>query len=319
VSWLLATALAAPMATPVVHDGGEGDAHVAAVVARSGLPQDQLRAVPVSEVFQRPPVTLGEAVVRRCAGIQATFAEARGDFVRAEASLTAEDEMATADHLDLAVAKLGCLSEVADGPTAAKVFLLRGALAAADKRTEDAKGELRTALSLDPNASWPPGYPVEGSHVLADVLADEERFILKVTPEATSGPWIDGRDVGADVPVRRGLHLAQHSARTGLSTSWLVVGGDATWALPDALPTSALDRFLPADDGTTDPGPAAHVLAGSFPDAAAVYVSHRGGLWLVQRVGAGVEIVELTPPAAPEPEAEPDDGKKKKKDKKGKR
>ena len=55
-----------------------------AVVERSGLPPAQLRAVAVSEVFKRPPVTLGEAVIRRCAGPRSTFAEARGDFVRAE-------------------------------------------------------------------------------------------------------------------------------------------------------------------------------------------------------------------------------------------
>jgi len=296
--------------TPVVHDGGDGADHVQAVVERSGLPPAQLRAVAVSEVFKRPPVTLGEAVIRRCAGPRSTFAEARGDFVRAEAALTAEDELAAADQLDLAVAKLGCLSEVADGPTAAKVFLLRGALAAADGRTDDAKGELRTALSLDPNASWPATYPVEGSHVLAEVLAEEARFTLFVTPEATSGPWIDGHDVADKVSLRPGLHLAQHSARTGLSTAWLVVGGEATWALPDALPTSALDRFVP-DDGGSDPGPTAHVLAGAFPDAAAVYVSHRGGLWLVLREGASATVTELTPAEPVVAPPEPDDGKKK--------
>jgi hypothetical protein len=314
MSLLLSLAFAGPEATPVVYDGGDGAEHVAAVMARSGLPADQLRGVPMAEVFQRPPVTLGEAVVRRCATSPATLAEARGDFVRAEAALASGDDLGAADYLDLSVAKLGCLSEVVDGPTASKVFLLRGALAAADGREDEAAGELRTALSLHPEAAWPPGYPVEGSHVLAQVLAEEERFTLHVTPKSTSGPWIDGRDIGDDLTVRRGLHLAQHSARTGLSTAWLVVGGDATWALPDALPTSALDRFVPDAQGVSDPGPVAHVVAGAFPDAAAVYVSHRSGLWLVQGQGATATVTELTAPAPPEPEPEPEpEGKGKKK------
>ena len=134
---------------------------------------------------------------------------------------------------------------------------------------------------------------------------------IAVMPTPSSGPWIDGKEpsAGSSAPLGKGLHLAQHSARTGLATSWLVVGGPAVWTLPEALTPSVLDRFAAGERDVV-----ARVLLAAHPDQPAAYVTHAGGLWLLVREGTEVAVEELTPPTVV------DDGSKKgkKKKKKGK-
>ena len=303
--WLVTVVLAA---TPVLHEGGGADAALATVAQRTGLPIDQLTALSLTDLRSQAPGVLGDAVIRRCTSKEATNGEVRAELVRAEAALTDGDDLMVGDHLDLAVVKLGCLSEVVDAPAVARVFLLRGAVAAEAGRAEEARGELATGLALHGELSWPPGYPAAGSTHLAEVHGQAPVGTLTVVPAPTSGPWVDGREpAGSEpLPVAKGLHLAQHSARTGLATSWLVVGGDAVWTLPEALVPSALDKFAAGDRDDL-----ARVLLAAHPEEPAAYVLHAGGLWLLVRSGLSVSVEELSAPQLAPPPV--DDGKKKKK------
>jgi hypothetical protein len=197
------------------------------------------------------------------------------------------------------------LSVVVDGPAVARVFLLRGGIAAEAGRVDEARGELVTGLAFDPRIVWPAGYPTEGSEVLAEVGASEVRHELSVVPAPSSGPWVDGTEKAWPAAVRPGLHLAQHSARAGLATSWLVVGGPAAWVLPEALSPSALDRF--ADD----PQPVGKALLATHPEEPAAYVSHGGGLWLVTRSEREARVEQLVAPPVTEEAKSPGKGKKK--------
>lgn len=301
---------AALAATPIVHDSPDSAAIRAAVASRTGLPPDQLEPIALKTVLEQPTTALGNMAVRRCAGGPGSMAEARAEIVRAEAALRTGDTVAIATHLDLAVARLGCLTEVVDAPVAARAFLLRGGLAAEQGLLDEARDEIRTALALDPDILWPPAYPVAGTPVLAEVMAETERHTLHVVPQASSGPWINGREIPAGEPLtlRPGLHLAQHSARAGLTSAWLVVRGDATWVLPDALPPAPLDAFADVPSHTLPT-----VLVATFPEAAGVYVAHRGGLWLATRDGLHASVNQLVAPQPVAPAEEPSGKKKRKK------
>lgn len=295
--WSTTLALAG---TPLLYDSGSAAVHVAAVAERTGLPADQLDPVALTALRERPPMALGEAVVRRCTGGASTNAEVRAELVRAEVALAEGDDVAVVDHLDLAVARLGCLSEVVDGPAVARVFLLRGGVAAEAGRADEARGEFVSALALDPRVVWPPGYPTAGAPLLGEVAQTEPVLPLAVAPRPTSGPWIDGREPAEGLVVRPGLHLAQHSARAGLATAWLVVGDATTWVLPEALLPSALDRFV-----TGERDAVAQALLATHPEAPAAYVVHGGGIWLAVREGGAVRLEELVAPAVAAPVPSP--------------
>lgn len=300
--WLVSAA----WATPVLYEGGTEAGAVATVAARTGLPAAQLEAMSLVELRERPPAVLGEAVLRRCTGQPATNADVRAELARAEVALAEDDMVAVTDHLDLAVARMSCLSEVVDGPAVARVFLLRGGIAAEAGRADEARGELVTALAFDPRVLWPTGYPSEGSTLLAEVAAAPVDAALTVAPRPTSGPWLDGRERTWPVEVRGGLHLAQHSARTGLATAWLVVGGAASWVLPEALSPSALDRFVEGEQL-----PLSRALLAVHPDEPAAYVVHQGGVWLVLREAPEPAVQQLVAPDKPDDEAPSDGGKRK--------
>jgi len=313
VGWVVGSMAPAWAGTPVLYDAGESATVRAMVAERTGLPADQLAPIALSDLREQAPGVLGDAVIRRCTSRRATNGDVRAELARAEAALSEGDDVRLVDHLDLAVVKLGCLSEVVDAPAVARVFLLRGGVAAEAGRVDEAKGELATALALHDKVIWPAGYPTEGSDLLAAVAATAPAGQLEVEPAPSSGPWIDGKELPADAPmaVASGLHLAQHSARTGLESSWLVVGGSAVWTLPEALPPSALDAFA---DGAFDA--VAESMMAAHADQPAAYVAHRGGLWLLVKEGRDVLVEQL---AAPEPTAEEAaSGGKKKKKKKGK-
>jgi hypothetical protein len=280
----------AAMAMPLVHDGDAA----AALAAVSPLVASPLEAVSMRDLSGRPAVAVG-ATLRRCAREPVPMAIVRADLSRAEAARAAADAVAVADHLDLALTHLGCLTDIADGPTAASVFLLRAALEVDADRPDAARSELATALSFHPDATWPATYPVAGAALLTAVRDDTARVTLSIAPAALTGPWLDGHEVAGSAAVRPGLHLAQHSGRGGPQAAWLVLGNDGAWLIPEALAPSALDAYPRGDPSraATDA-----LLTGLFPDGAVVW--HQGGVWEV-RDGASVQLRAATPPPPPAP------------------
>lgn len=292
---LLGAALAA---VPVVTDSTDLDAAVAAVVARSGLPAEQLRAVSLKTVLDTPPQVLGEAVLRRCTSTPTTMESVRADLMRAEAAWLKRERVEAFDHLDLAVAHLGCLGERVDGPSAGRIFLLRGSLEAERGDAETARGELRTAIAFDPELGWTSSFPLEGQVLLAEVRAEEPAFTIRVLPAGmVSGPWIDGLALEGEHAVARvgsGLHLAQHSTPAGIRSAWLVVGGDTTLVVPPAFRRPILSTLAASE--TRDPAMA--LLRATLPEAPAAYVVDEGWMWLVT-FGELASVELLVQPTAP--------------------
>ncbi|MCK6507613.1 hypothetical protein L6R53_30315 [Myxococcota bacterium] len=313
--WPVLLSFPALAGVPVVVDGGDAAAVPARVSERTGLPVDQLALVELSSLLDDPPQALGDAVMRRCAGAPTRMEAVRADLVRAEAAWTRRDRVTAFDHLDLAVAQLGCLGELVDREVAARTFLLRGALLAERGQPEAAQGELRTALAFDPELAWTGAFPVEGEVLLAEQRAQPDELTVRVVPAGTSsGPWIDGRTVGGDgavVAVGPGLHLAQHPSPAGIRSAWLVVGGDTTLVLPGSFRRPVLEAL--AEPATREPVQA--LLQATLPGFQAAYVSHQGWLWLLTLAGDQVETSELVVPPPPV-EEEPARGRKKK-DKQG--
>ncbi len=282
---------------------------VAAVASRTGLPADQLEALPLDQLLKAAPEALGEAVLRRCTREGTRGDLIRSELARAESAFAGGDRGGAQDHLDLAVAQLGCLVELPDARVAARVFLLRAALVA-DADAEVARGELRTALAFEPDLAWDDRYPESGRALLDEVRAAGTAATLSIVPDtATSGPWIDGREAPDEgVKVGQGLHLAQYSGPTGVASGWLLVGGDCALVLPGAYRRPILG---PIADAATR-GPVEALLEATIPEIEAAYVAWSGGLWLVSDDGSGLSTIEIAPPEAAGGDAT-DDGKKKKK------
>jgi len=291
LSWAVAVALAG---TPVVHeDGQDGAALVAQVVQRTGLPESQLTAVPLEALVAAAPKVLGDATLRRCARTGGPADAVRAELARAEAAFHTGDTFAAADRLDLAVALLGCLSELPDRKVAARVFQLRGALLA-EEDPESAAGELRTARAFQPELEWDRDLPAAGAPLFAEAVSDPGAATLQVVPSTpTSGPWIDGRELDpAGVAVGAGLHLAQYAGRSGVESAWLVVAGDATFVLPGAFRRPILSRMADPEDRAEVEA----LIATALPDFHAAYVAWSGGLWLVTDEPTGPLTTEVTPP-----------------------
>lgn len=304
--WPALLSLSAQAGVPVVIDGADAAAVPTLVSERTGLPVDQLEVVPLSTLLDDPPQALGDAVMRRCVGEPTRMEAVRADLVRAEAAWTRRDRVAAFDHLDLAVAQLGCLGELVDRAVAARTFLLRGALLAERGEADAALGELRTALAFDPELAWTGAFPVEGQVLLAEQRAQPDELTVRVVPAGTSsGPWVDGRTVGGDgaaVAVGPGLHLAQHPSAAGIRSAWLVVGGDTTLVLPGGFRRPVLEALA---DPTLRP-PVQDLLQATLPGFHAAYVSHQGWLWLLTLADGQIETTELV---APPPPVEEDTGK----------
>ena len=216
---LLLPALTIPLAqagVPVIYDGvsgGDAASLLASVSEHTGLAAAELDAMPLDELLAAPPQALGDAVMRRCAGGPTELETVRAELVRAEAAGQQGDHLGAQDHLDLAVANLGCLGELVDTRVAARIFMLRGAIEAEQGDTEAARGELRTALAFAPDLAWDLSMPGEGQPLLIEERATPAALQVRVVPAGTSsGPWVDGRTLqgkGDRVAVASGLHLAQ--------------------------------------------------------------------------------------------------------------
>lgn len=295
--WLIQVAVAG---TPLVYAEGDPAAHREAASARTGLPPEQLDPVPLSQLLAAPPGSLGDLVLRRCAGPTTDNAAVRGELARAEAALARQDLVAVQDHLDLAVALAGCLGEVAERPTLARVFLLRGALA--HQRGEDAlaRQEAQTAAALAEELSWPSTWPVAAASLWTAAKAPLPTARLEVLPGGgAAGPWINGRDARQGLDLPPGLHLGQYSVPGGLRTTWLVVGQRGTWVFPDRYPGDLLDNLLdPADQRRV-----AELLPAVLPTLSAAYLTHRGGLWLVVAESEGPPSTSVIVSGEPLPAA----------------
>lgn len=280
------------------------------VAGRSGLPEEQLELVPLSEVLTRPAEALGKGVLRRCATSPTGMSTIKTALARAEAALREEDDRSALDQLDLAVAQLGCLSELAEPQVSARIFQLRGVLLG--QEDEDAgKSELRTALAFASELSWGVHEPRLGPELVQAVAEEPLPYVVHVSPpKRSSGPWLDGRPVpGVGLDVRKGLHLLQYATPAGIRSGWLVVGGDVRVVLPMAY----REPILAALQDPVAQAPVVDLLAAALPDFKAAYVCHAGGLWLVSEVGEKIEVSELIPPPPPEEPEEKGKGKRGKK------
>ena len=291
-----ATALAG---VPVVFDGGDAREVVAFVAGRTGLPVDQLDGTPLDGLLSATPRTLGDAVMRHCAGSATKAADLRAEAVRAEAAWRDGDADAAMDRLDLAIAGLGCLGERVEAPVAARMFLLRGGLMAHQGHADDAVAELVTGISLDPSAAWDEGLPGEGLPTFTMVKTEPASAKLAVAPSSSpAAPAVDGRAVSETLSLRPGLHLVQIPSTAGLRTAWLTLDGDATLVVP----TSYRRPILPlmADDARR--GEIEALLMATLATPAA-YVVADGGLWLVSvEEGVPVTTMLVEPPPPPPPE-----------------
>lgn len=312
---MLTTALAG---VPVVFDSGDPTQVPAQVAARTGLPTSQLDATPLRDLLAQPPQALGDAVMRRCTSGPGQMTGVQSELVRAEAAWSAGQPLTALDHLDLAVAQLGCLGELVDPAVAARVFLLRGALEADADRIDAARGEFRTALAFSPDLAWDSRFPPAGAIVLVEEQAGVPAFGIGVVPAGTSsGPWVDGRTIGGGgdrVAVSPGLHLAQYPTAQGIRSAWMVVGGDTTLVLPGSFREPILERIA---DAETRP-PLERLLQATIPRFSAAYVAHGGGVWLVALEGDALVTSVVAEPPPPVIEDESTKGKKKKKAKKKK-
>jgi len=318
---LLGPSGVASAGVPVVFDGIDGTEAAALVSEHSGMAETEYDAVPLATLRQSPPDARGDVVLRRCAKTPTERDPIRADYARAKAAFVQNDRFDAMDHLDLAVAKLGCLSQVVDREVASLVFAFRGALGAtADvPDLETARGEFRTALELNPALGYPdwlpPGAEPLFDRVQTELAAETERSRLEVIPSSTvSGPWVDGVEATDKSELRTGLHLLQYSSVQGIRSGWLSVAGPGQLVLPSQMRGPLLDAM-----GTED-GQAlvAALVDVAVPDFASAYVTHAGGLWLLTKQDDGeVRTLELQAPDDAEPEAtpEPDEGKKKKRKK----
>ncbi len=295
---------AAQARTPLVVEGVELESAAAEVVARTGLPRDQLHPVDVASLLDTPPQVVGDAVLRRCVHPPVEMEPARAELARAVAAQQSGDPMGALDHLDLAVASLGCLSELVDRAVAARIFLLRGAILASQQQIGDARSEFRTAVSFDPELTWRDDLPGGGHTAMTEERDRYKRHrVTAMPPSLVSGPWLGGQLVEDEgMQVAEGLILAQYSSPAGIRSAWMVVSGDASLIIPEAYRSPVLERMAQPERQPE----VALLLAGVLPDFAAAYVHHAsGGTWLVVKEDQGLETTELVPPQVPEEPEQP--------------
>ncbi len=294
MTWLLLQG-AVMAGIPVVSDGEEV---LELVSQRTGLPLSQLDPVSVTELLEIPPRALGDAVIRHCAGEPVRMVDVRTEQVRAAAAWSRGDTLAAMDHLDVAVARLSCLSELVDPEVVAGLFLLRGGLLAHAGEEAAAAQELDSALAFDATVAWHDRYPVAGESLLVAARARRSDITITVYPPGgSSGPWIDGRIVKGELAVRSGLHLVQSASTAGIRSAWLVVGSDAALVVPSSYRRTVLSTM-------TDPAQhtrVAALLQATLPGMSAAYVASGGGLWLITIEGASPHTTELIAPPPPEP------------------
>ncbi len=286
---------------PVVYDG-EAAAAIERTAQRTGLPADQLDGVALRELLDSPPQALGQAVMRHCAGELTDMSAVRAELVRAEAAWSRGEAGEAMDHADLGVTAAGCLRELAEAATLARLFLLRGALAAEGGDAEQARAELSSALAFEPELTWVDTFPAAGAAELAELRLEPPGLALTLVPGGGSGgPWLDSRPVadrGEQRSIRAGLHLAQATGSGGIRSAWLVVEGEATLVLPGSYRQPVLEQLADLDTR----GEVEALLQATLPDFQAAYVTSGGGLWLVTAADGAVQTTELLPLEEPEEE-----------------
>lgn len=289
--------------TAVIYDQGDPTTLVAEVAQRTGLPVSQLEPRSLDQLLKAAPSALGDAVIRRCAGAPTQGSAVETELARAQAAFATGNLIATQDHLDLAVADLGCLGELVNPTVGASIFLLRGALEIGLGQTDAARSELRSALAFNRAATWPASWAPEGVELLAEEQAALAAARILVLPTSTTaGPWVDGRQIEAEGrPIGLGLHLAQHPTPAGVRSAWLVVAGESTLVIPGAYRRPILDAM--ADPFTT--WPVAALVQVGLPGQEAAYVTFKGGLWLLAWPGGELSRTELAPIPPPPPVEEP--------------
>ncbi|MEL6345909.1 MAG: hypothetical protein AAFV53_22550 [Myxococcota bacterium] len=286
----------ASAAVPVVFedDALDGPAAIEQVSKRTGLPADQLTATPIEDLLSTPPRIIGGGVLRYCARDATEMVDIRNEVIRAEAKWREVDPTGAMDHLDLAVSKAGCLTELIEPTVFARMFLLRGSLLAMDGRTEDALAEMRSAIAFQRNLSWDVGFPVEGEPLFEEARAAGTSLAITVEPgPSNAGPWIDGQtiteaDAVNGVQVGRGLHLIQTASTSGFRSAWLVAEGDAVLVLPERYRSPVLAAMHSAEKHDA----VSALVRAAIEDFQAAYVMGQGGMWLIDND----EITELIPP-----------------------
>src|SRR5262245_57688433 len=102
-------------AIPVVLDGVDGTASVTRVAQKTGLPATQFGPAGLDQLLTADPGVLGDATIRRCSKDPSTNLDLQAELVRAESAWTSDRSASGAmDHLDLLVARMGCLGELVD-------------------------------------------------------------------------------------------------------------------------------------------------------------------------------------------------------------
>jgi hypothetical protein len=286
---------------PIVYDQEAPSDAVSRVVQATGLPPDQLDPTPLDNLLEATPRVLGNAAIRHCSGAPAHTSDLRALLVRAEAALRSGDTSAAMDQADLGMADLGCLADRVEISMAARLFLLRFDLLLRQGQTDAARGELRTALSLQPDAAANLVLPA-GSPPIEDLRTEVPLVALTIAPrDSTCPPSIDGHDPpkdGGPMRLSPGLHLLQIPSTAGLRSAWLTVQGDATLVVPGAFHRPLLERLASVTDRDDVE---ALILATLGSDG--VYATQGGCVWLVsQQDGVPHATTLAEPPPAPSPE-----------------
>jgi hypothetical protein len=293
-------------AAPLVYDHADAETARARVLEATGDRADP--AIDLDTLRTRGPTVLGDARLRQCTLAPSKNRDIDTDYHRAAGAFAHLDSATTVEAADLAVAKLGCLTEPADPALVGKLFLLRGVMEAERNREAVAREELRSAWAFAPDQRWDDAYPPT-----AQAWFEEERkapvpFTLTLAPRASApdGPWLDGHRLSeATASVGPGLHLAQFVVGTRTITTWVVVAGDALLVQPAAYTDKALAVL--ADDARR--AELAPLLRATFP-AGTVWLASAG--WVVEATIAA-DAVTMTVRASPPPPVMVDDKKKKKK------
>jgi hypothetical protein len=293
-------------AAPLVYDHADAATARALVLEATGQRADP--AIDIDTLRTRGPTVLGDARLRQCTLAPSTNRDIDTEYHRAAGAFAHLDPATTVEAADLAVAKLGCLTEPADPVLVGKLFLLRGVMEAERNREAIAREELRTAWAFAPDQKWDDAYPPT-----ARPWFDEERtapvpFSLTLAPraDAPDGPWLDGRRLAdASASVGPGLHLVQYVLGTRTLTTWVVLAGDATVVQPSTYSERALGVL--ADGARRDE--LAPLLRASFP-AGTVWLASEG--WVVEAT-IGADAVTMEVRASPAPPVTADEKKRKKK------
>ena len=294
---------------PVVHDGEDAVTR-AALVDQTGLPASQFDLLSLREARKLAPRVVGAATLRHCSGSPTRAAELRALQVRAESALRDGEASVAQDHLDLAIAGLGCLSEPVEAKVGARLLLLRGVAMAQAGDAERARAELQTALALDPEVKWLEGLAEEHAILLEETRATTPSAELTISPPPRGAtPWVDGKPVKVGVVVRPGLHLVQVPSTSGLRSAWMTIHGDAALVVLEGQRPQHL-----AGIAAKPPDRHAVWLLDALAEEPSVYVVHKGGIWLAELEGERPVVSELRPPAATAvQDAEPEPSGRKKK------